>query len=85
MVRVQAGELPDEKAQANGLGFSALWGLNGTAGHLWTRYSGQRVSVSGDASAEVQSYVEAFEELRTSAVEPAESRDLLVEIIGAAG
>ncbi|WP_410611915.1 hypothetical protein [Amycolatopsis sp. lyj-109] len=41
--------------------------------------------MSGDASAEVQSYVEAFEELRTSAVEPAESRDLLVEIIGAAG
>jgi hypothetical protein len=51
LVRVQAGELTDEKAQASGLGFSALWGLNGTAGHLWAKYSCQRVSVSGDASA----------------------------------
>jgi hypothetical protein len=31
LVRVQAGELPDEKAQATGLGFSALWG----AGAWW--------------------------------------------------
>lgn len=44
-----------------------------------------RAGVYLEQEAEVQPYVEAFEELWTSAEEPAGSRELLMEIIGAAG
>ncbi|UZF73859.1 helix-turn-helix domain-containing protein [Amycolatopsis mediterranei] len=44
-----------------------------------------RAGVYLEQDTEVQPYVEAFEELWTSAEEPAESRELLTEIIGAAG
>jgi transcriptional regulator with XRE-family HTH domain len=44
-----------------------------------------RAGVYLEQEAEVQPYVEAFEELWTSAEEPAGSRGLLMEIIGAAG